>query len=178
MMTKSRGYLALAGMLLLGVALGLFAASTIHARRLRTIGDLVRPERFPIALADAIGPLPPEKEEAVRAGLDRMGRALNERILAQREETRAFADSLLEDLRPNLDERQWRALKARMGAMERRFDRDRPGPGRGPGFGPGAAPGPGPGRGLRGGRHPRRSAPWDSSGSPPPPPPPPAERAD
>lgn len=169
MKTKTRGLLALAGMLLIGLALGALVSGTLQARRLSSIGGLVRPDRLPNELVRALGPLDADREQRILARLETVGRAIHERILLQREETRAYADSLFETLRPELDERQWRALKERMGAMERRFDRFPPGGPGGPGFEPGRRgfDGPGRGDGPRG----RRPARPDSGRTPPPPPP-------
>jgi len=156
MKTTWRSALVLGGTLLLGAAIGLLAGGRLQERRLDAVGGLIRPDRLPRMLESAIGPLAPGQEAELRQRLETIGAALHQRMQAHRLEMRAYADSLLESLRPELSEEQWNALRERLGDLERRFDRPPP-----PGFGPGPGgrpdgPGPGPGRG----RH-----------RPPPPPP-------
>jgi hypothetical protein len=149
MSARTRSLLLLGGTLLLGALLGALVASALQARRTAAVGGLLREGRLPTLLHEAIGPLPPERDAEVRRQLEILGRTIQQRMLSHRREMHAFVDSLLEELRPELDEAQWQALRGRLGQLERRFERPPgafPGPGRGQGRGPGRGSGGGPRR--------------------------------
>lgn len=128
--TRSRSLMALLLTLAIGLFLGAMIGGRLAARRMDSLRSMIHPEAMKNMMLHHIRPAPEQRAE-LDSILDVHASNSSRMILEHRLLMKDQLDSLMQQLKPQLDEDQWERLQRGL-APGRRGPEGRP-----PGFGPG-----------------------------------------
>ncbi len=130
MSSNTKSILLLVVTLLLGIVIGVLLMGPLFRSRYHELGRMMHPERFGHMLVESIQPVDDDQLDRILELLDRRGEQLQEMIGRHRRDMAEALDSMLEELRPLLEDEQWERIQRRIGHLKRLHERGkRPPPG-------------------------------------------------